>query len=71
MACPQSKNKLVGVRFPMHGIVNNVLIKQRGPSLAKPKLAPFVDAFYSHTFVWLPMVIEKTGLGMKLNLQVF
>jgi hypothetical protein len=39
--------------------------------LAKPKLALFVDVFYSHTLTWLLKVIERKGLGMKLNVHVF
>jgi hypothetical protein len=71
MACPQIENKLVGVRFPIHGITNHVLLRQKGPDLAKPKLTLFVGMFYSHTLMWLPRVIERISLGMKLNPQVF
>jgi hypothetical protein len=71
MACFQTKNKLVGVRFPVHGIMNHVFLRQRGPNLAKPKSALSIGAFYNHTLVWLPRVTEKIGLGMRLNTQVF
>jgi hypothetical protein len=64
-------NKLVGARFLVHGIVNHILLRQRGFDLAKPKLALSIGAFYSHTLVWLSKVIERMGLGTRLNLQVF
>ncbi len=70
MACPRIKNKLVGVRFLMHGVTNHVHLKQRGPDLAKPKLTLFIGAFYSHILVWLPMVIKRTCLGIRFNLRV-
>ncbi len=71
MACPRTKNKLVGVKFSVHEIANHVLLKQRGHDLAKPKLTLFVGVFYSHTLTWLPRVTKRIGLGLKLNLQVF
>jgi len=45
MACPQIDNKLVRVRFLMHGIANHVLLKQKGFGLIKPKLAISIGAF--------------------------
>ncbi len=45
MTCPQTKNKLVGVWFLMHGVANNVLLSQRGFDLDKPKSASSVNAF--------------------------
>jgi hypothetical protein len=69
MACPQIENKLVGAKFLVHGVANHVLLKQRGLSLVKPKLA--LGAFYSHTLAWLPRVIERKGLCMRLNPHVF
>jgi hypothetical protein len=71
MTCPQTNNKLVGVKFPRHGVVNHVLLKQRGPNLVKPKLTLFIGVFYSRTLTWLPKVTERTSLDMRLNLQVF
>jgi len=71
MECPQTDNKLVGVRFLVHGIENHVLLRQREPDLSKPKLILVIGAFYSHTLVWLPRVTKWTCLGMKFNLQMF
>jgi hypothetical protein len=71
MACPQMENKLVGVKFPVHGVINHVYIRQRGFGLAEPKSALSSGTIYSHTLVWLPKVTKKTCLGMRLNLQVF
>jgi hypothetical protein len=71
MACLQIENKLLGMKFPVHGIANHVLLMQRGAGLVKPKLALFVGAFYNRTLAWLPRVIERTSLGMKLNPRVF
>jgi hypothetical protein len=45
--------------------------KAKGSGLAKPKLTQSIGTFYSHTLVWLPRVIEKIGLGMRLNPQTF
>lgn len=69
MACAQIENKLVGANFLVHGVMNHVLIRQRGSSLAKPKLA--LGVFYSHTMAWLPRVIERKGLCMRLNPHMF
>ncbi len=71
MACPWTKNKLVGTKFPVHGVVNHVLLRQRGLGLAKLKLTLSIGVFYSHTLKWLPRVIERIGLNMRLNHQVF
>jgi hypothetical protein len=71
MACPRTKIKLVGARFLVRGVMNHVLLRQRGFGLAKPKLALFVSVFYSHTLTWLPRVTKRKGLGMKFNFHVF
>jgi hypothetical protein len=49
----------------VHGVANHVFLRQK-----KPKLALFVGMFYSHTLTLLLKVIERTSLGMRLNLQV-
>jgi hypothetical protein len=59
------------MKFLVHGIANHVLLRQRGLGLAKPKSAQFVGTFYNHTLVWLPKVIERTCLGIKLSPRVF
>jgi hypothetical protein len=61
----------MGTKLPMHGVVNHVLLMQRGLGLVKPKSTLSIGVFYSHTLVWLPRVTEKTGLSMILNPQVF
>jgi len=72
MACPQTENKLMGTRFPMHGVMNHVLLKQKGLGLglAKPKPTLYVGAFCNHTLAWLPKVIKRISLGMKLSPQM-
>jgi len=55
----------------VHGMMNHILLRQKGFGLGKPKLALFVGVFYSHTLTWLLKVIERKGLGMRLNLHVF
>jgi hypothetical protein len=42
-------NKLLAVKFLVHGVANHVLLRQRKPNLAKPKSTLFVGVFYSHT----------------------
>jgi hypothetical protein len=59
------------MKFLVHGVMNHVLLRQRGFGLARSKSALFVGTFYSHTLVWLPKVTKRTCLGMKLNPQVF
>jgi hypothetical protein len=54
----------------MHRVTNHVLLRQRGLDLATTKLALFVGMFYSHNLAWLPMVIERTCLGIRLNPRV-
>jgi hypothetical protein len=61
----------MGVKFIVHEVVNNVLLRQRGSDLAKPKSVLFIGTFYSHTLVSLPRVTERTSLGMRLNPLVF
>jgi hypothetical protein len=61
----------MGTRFPVHGVANHVFLKQKGPSLAKFKLALSIGAFYNPTLAWLPRVTKRTGLGMRLNPQMF
>lgn len=55
----------------MHGIMNHVLLRQRGFSLDKPKSALSVNMFYNHTLRWLPRITERTCLNMKFNSHVF
>jgi hypothetical protein len=71
MACPRIENKLVGARFLVYGVTNHVLLRQRGFGLVKPKLTLYVGVFYNDTPAWLPRVIERKGLGMRLNPHVF
>jgi hypothetical protein len=59
------------VRFSVHGVINHVLLKQRGFGLAKPKLTLAIGALYSHSLTWLPKVTKRIGLSMKLNPQVW
>jgi hypothetical protein len=70
MACPQTENKFVGVRFLMHGMTNHILLKQRGSGLAKPNSTLSISAFYSHNLMLLPKVIKRISLSMRLNPQV-
>jgi hypothetical protein len=59
MACPQIENKLVGVRFLVHGVVNHILLRQRRFDFVKSKSTLSINTFYNHTMVWFPRVIEK------------
>jgi len=71
MACPQTENKLVGVKFLVHGLVNHIILRQRGSGLVKPKLALSIYAFYSHTLTWLPRVTKRKAIGIRFNLHMF
>jgi hypothetical protein len=59
MACPQIENKLVGVRFLMHGVANHVLLRQKGLDFIKSKSTLSISMFNSHAMVWFPRVTEK------------
>jgi hypothetical protein len=70
MACPQTKNKIVGV-FLVHGIMIHIILRQRGFGLVKPKLALSICVFYSRILTWLPRVTKRKAIGMRLNLHMF
>jgi hypothetical protein len=61
----------MGVRFPLHGVANHVLLRQRQIDLAKPKSTLSIAVFYCHTLMWLPKVTERIGIGMRLNPLMF
>jgi hypothetical protein len=59
MACTQIENKLVGVRFLVHGVGNHVLLRQGGLDFAKFESTLFINMFYSQTMAWFPRVTKK------------
>jgi hypothetical protein len=61
----------MGVKFPMHVVTNYVLLRQREPDLAKPKLALSINTFNSLTLSRLHRVTKKTSASMKLKPRMF